>query len=519
MSSSEDDDTRATPPEIDAIASERDFYRRLLDLSRQEEVEPLLDHALRLIVEVTGAKQGYLELHDDEADEPRWWRGHRCNQRDLAGIRQSISRGIIAEAIATGRTVSTGAATSDARFENLASVQKNEIRAALCAPIGQAPPIGVVYLQGRGHDGSFSDDDRERAELFAHQLAAIADRLVARRFEQDRIDHTRAARARFPCPQLLGRSAALANVLHQAALVAPLEIDVLITGPSGTGKSELARAIARNSTRASAPFVELNCAAIPENLLESELFGAEKGAFSGAVRTMKGKVEEAEGGTLFLDEIAELSLSSQAKLLQLLQSRTYYRLGATRARNADIRIISATNADLKARVQDREFREDLFFRLEVLPIEIPDLADRRDDIPLLMDHVCAQVCKDNRLPTITISRRAHLVARESPWPGNVRQLANAVKAAVIRAHGDHATTVSPRHLFPGKNPGDPGNDGDADAPLTFQEATRQFQRRYLLEILERNDWNISRTAKQLDLGRTHVYNLIRLHELKGQKGR
>ncbi len=491
---------------------ERDLYLRLLNLGRQTDLQRLLQEALALIVEVAGAQQGYLELYQDEdgADTPKWWLAHGFSAEEIRGIRAAISRGIIAEALATGQIIITPSALLDPRFSERESVRFGHIEAVLCAPIGDDPPRGVLYLQSGASRGVFSEAERERAEVFVRHLAPLVDRVLVRERQRVMTDPTKPLRERVRLEGVIGRSAALAAALRQALLIAPLDINVLLTGESGTGKSQLARVIHDNGPRAAQPFVQVSCGALPETLVESELFGALPGAHSTATRRVDGKVAAAEHGTLFLDEIGDLSLAAQAKLLQLLQSKEYYPLGGAKAVCADIRLIAATNSDLQAAVSGRRFREDLFFRLQVLPIRMPSLAERREDIPELAVFFCASACQRHGLPRVELSRNAIRALEAAPWPGNIRQLAHVVEAAAIRAAGAGATQVERADLFPETAV----HVSESAAPLTFQEATRRFQEHLLRDTLEDTQWNIVQTARRLDLARSHVYNLIRAFGLE-----
>ena len=493
--------------EVATIRRERDFYLRLLDLGRQSELEPLLSDALALIVELSGARQGYLEIDDDEderTESSRWWMAHGFSAEEIESVRLAVSRGIVAEALATGQTIVTPSALLDPRFSERESVRLGRIEAVLCAPIGGGSPRGVLYLQGRATCGLFSEEERRRAELFALHLAPLVDRIMARQSAQRARDATRALRETLRVQGVIGHSQALAAVLRQMALIAPLDVNVLLTGDSGTGKTQLARVIHDNGPRASFPFVELNCAALPENLIESELFGAVAGAHSTATRRIEGKVAAAQRGTLLLDEIGDLSVNAQAKLLHLLQSKEYYPLGSAKPVRADVRVLAATNTDLQRAVAERRFREDLFYRLEVVPIRVPALAERREDIPELAEYFCVSACGRNGLRKLTLSRNALRALQSAEWPGNVRQLEHCVEAAVIRAASEVAAQIEPAHLFGESRANATENPG----AVTFQEATRQFQTRLLRETLEETEWNVAETAKRLDLARSHVYNLI-----------
>ncbi len=495
-----------TQDDAGRVRAERDLYRRLLELGTRDALDPFLREALAMVVDLTAAKQGYLELRDRRCEQPEavWSLSVGFSEREVSDIQTQISRGIIGEALATGETVRTHSALLDERFLGRESVQREKIESVLCVPVGTSGAQGVVYLQGREEPGAFSDEDCRNAEIFARHLAPLSERLLIRAYVDRENDATRALRERYELGRIVGRSAALAAALEQAMLAAPLDVTVLLTGKSGTGKTELARVIHANSRRAGGPFVEINCASLPETLIESELFGARAGSHSEAKRDLPGKVAAADGGTLFLDEVSELPFAAQAKLLQLLQSRHYYALGAVSATLADLRLIAASNASLEERVADKRFREDLFYRLNVLPVRLPSLAERRSDLPELSTALLARITQRHGLPALTFSPAALHAIQSSDWPGNVRQLENAIEAAAVRAAGGAAEEIAVRHVFPQREVGTP----ESGLPVTFQEATRAYQKQLIERTLRETDWNVSETARRLDLARSHVYQLI-----------
>ncbi len=494
---------------MDRIRQGRDFYQKVLRLGSSEKIEALLEQALALVVELTGARQGYLEIVDPLGpDSACWSLSHGCTGEEFDSIREKISRGIIAEAMASKRIITTSSAHLDPRFNQNESVRVGRIDAVLCAPVGKEMPAGVIYLQGRREPGAFDAEDVADIELFAQQLFLVADRLLTEHRARSANDATSELREQYHLDNIVGASPALANVLRESMLAARTSVSMLITGESGTGKTQLAKAIHLNSSRASEPFVELNCATIQSSLAEAELFGAARGAYTGAHRDVAGRIESAAGGTLFLDEIGELPLDTQAKLLQFLQSGEYRRLGEDTVRLSSARVISATNDDLAASVKSGRFREDLLFRVNAFAVRMPSLEERRQDIPLLAEYLCERLCRQHGLPPTELSVSALSALVNVELPGNVRQLENLIAAGVIRAAGMNARSVQINHLFRDAT-GQPAEDEPS-----FAEATRRFQRDLVAKTLADTSWNVTEAARRLDIARSYAYNLIKAFGLQ-----
>jgi DNA-binding NtrC family response regulator len=328
--------------------------------------------------------------------------------------------------------------------------------------------------------------------------------------------------------EMIGTSPPMQKLFKDIDRVAPTKASVLITGESGTGKELVSRAIHRLSPRRDEPFVKVNCAAIPRELIESELFGHEKGSFTGAQSRKRGFFEQAHGGTLFLDEIGDMDLAAQAKVLRALQNGEIVRVGSERVLNVDVRVLAATNKDLARQVAQSSFREDLYFRLDVFPIRAPALRDRREDIPLLADSFIQAFCKENGLRPKKVDPVVVDALMARSWPGNVRELKNVVERTAILS-GD-VITVADLPEDPHSSPFD--EDGDlsgsvadvtvsavsATKPggerLTLREYRDAAERNYILEVLRELDWNISRAAVALGVERTNLHKKIRGYGIK-----
>ncbi|SRR5579875_80363 len=312
--------------------------------------------------------------------------------------------------------------------------------------------------------------------------------------------------------QILGTSVSMKALRQQIALTAPTSGRVLIFGESGTGKELVARALHANSPRSSMPFVEVNCAAIPEELIESEMFGHRKGSFTGASEDKAGKFQKADGGTLFLDEVGDMSLKTQSKVLRILEEQSVEPLGSNQPVKVDVRVLAATNKKLEDEISKGNFREDLFYRLNVIPFYVPALRQRTEDIPILAAHFLASFCQAYGKKQKEFSQPAMEILVANPWPGNVRELKNLVERLVIMSPSHR---IEPHHLPPELFR---GAQQDAQKPYeTLHEARQAYEREFVLRKLQENGWNMTNTAAALGIERSHLYRKMRALKIAPSK--
>lgn len=375
------------------------------------------------------------------------------------------------------------------------------------------PQLPVVMMSGHGTIETAVRATQLGAFDFIEKPLSVEKLLLTLRhaLERARLEReNRALRAEsIRAHDILGDSAPIRKLKEQIQVAAPTNGWVLITGENGTGKEMVAKQIHVHSKRADQPFVEVNCAAIPEELIESELFGHEKGAFTGAIAQKRGKFELANRGTIFLDEIADMSLRTQAKILRILQEHKFERVGGTETLEVDVRVIAATNKSLEKEIQEGHFREDLYYRLAVIPFHVPPLRERREDIPALARAFVEEFCAESGSRPKAITPRAMTLLQSYGWPGNVRELRNLMERLVLMTPGERIRAEDlPEELRSGSRP---------DAAATLEEARRDFEREFLMARLRENGWNISRTAEAIGLARESLSRKMRSFQIRAPR--
>jgi transcriptional regulator with GAF, ATPase, and Fis domain len=526
-------------------ARERGSLRVFATLTRalveQTELAPLLRSVVDAALELVGGERGFLLLRGkgrgaDAANAPGGMSvrvARSFDRTDIPVPSSRLSSGIAAGVLESGRPVLSVDAGDDDRFSAMASVEEMRLRSVLCVPVVlEDREEGVLYVDNRLQRAAFSEDDLDLVELLAG-FAAVAirnarllaelrqqnDSLAASRSQiealnrqlgrkvRDRDTELAVVRAelerergRHDYTSIVGASEGMRRVFDTLDRLIETELPVLIEGESGTGKELIARAVHFNGPRRGKPFVSVNCAALPDSLLESELFGHARGAFTGADRAKQGLFEQASGGTLFLDEIGDMTTEMQKKLLRVLQEGEVRPLGSNRTVSVDTRLVSASHRDLAEMVKEGSFREDLFYRVNVLSVGLPPLRERREDVPLLAEALLARAARETgrEVPLLSSEALAELVDHD--WPGNVRELENEMRRLVVLCDG----VVEPDHLSASIRVGG-GAVRDAEAPIRLDgdlpAAIARFERSAIRSALERTAGNKSKAAELLGISR------------------
>jgi two-component system nitrogen regulation response regulator NtrX len=434
-------------------------------------------------------------------------------RRSLAGILSD--EGFETEAIADGEKALTalrgGEEVPDLVLLDIAMPGRDGVE--ILAEIRQAwPALPVVMMSGHGTIETAVRATQLGAFDFIEKPLSLEKLLLTLRHALDRSrlerENQQLRAESIRAHEILGRSAPIKKLKQQIQLAAPTNGWVLITGENGTGKEMVAKQIHLQSKRAEKPFVDVNCAAIPEELIESELFGHEKGAFTGAIAQKRGKFELANEGTIFLDEIADMSLRTQAKILRILQEHTFERVGGTDTIDVDVRVIAASNKSLEKEIQEGHFREDLYYRLNVIPFHVPPLRERREDLPILAKAFVEEFCAESGTRRKQIAPRAMSRLQAYSWPGNVRELRNLMERLVLMTPGPKIRAEDlPQDL------GEREQREDFEG-ITLGEARKDFEREFLIARLRENDWNISRTAEGIGIARESLSRKVRSLEIK-----
>ena len=525
----------------------RVFARITAELTRETELLPLLRQIVDSAVALVGGERGFLLMRAEPNPRNVSEDGATAitdlsvrvarsfDRSDIAVPRSRLSMGIASRVLEQGQPVLAVDAAHDNRFSGMASVEDLRLRSVMCLPVRvEDRVLGVLYVDNRLQHNAFSESDLEMVELFASQAAVAilnARRVAELRERNQRVEQTRQQiqslneqlgrkvrdrdselavvraelgreRGRYDYTAIVGASDGMRELFKQLDKIIETDLPVMIHGESGTGKELIARAVHFNGPRREKPFISENCAALPDTLLESELFGHARGAFTGAHRSKKGLFEQADGGTLFLDEIGDMSPSMQKKLLRALQEGEFRPLGMDRKVSVNVRLVAASHRDLEAMVRDGQFREDLYYRINVFGVTLPPLRERREDIPLLAEHLLARAAREAGRPAPLIPHEvmASLVAHD--WPGNVRELENEMRRLVVLAQEDITLDLLSLAVRERRSAGSPAQaQALIDNPGDIRAAVADLEKRSIEAALAQAGNNKSRAASLLGISR------------------
>jgi transcriptional regulator with GAF, ATPase, and Fis domain len=498
-----------------AGAAELVAWRRLVAFSRRlgeaSEFSTLLEHLMDEVIALTHADKGFLvlidpaEATDDVGAIPRVRMARNLKGQNLDEAVAQLSDSIVKRVLQTGQPVVVSDALTSTEFNSSLSVVSLKLTSVMCVPlvrVGQTRErtgfvehvIGAIYVGNNAIKALFDEASLEVLTLFAAQASLLVQNALALNALTVEKDTLKEELEKSRYGELIGACDGMRQVFRKIEKVARADVSVLITGETGTGKELIAREIHKRGGRSKGPLVVINCGAIPENLLESELFGHVKGAFTGAIATRTGRFQAAHGGTLFLDEIGEMPLHLQVKILRALQERQVTKVGDAKSEAVDIRVVAATHRNLEQMVKEGTFREDLYYRLNVVQIHLPPLRERGEDVVVIANYLLKKYTDEQKLTIKGFSPKALVAMRRYPWPGNVRQLENRLKRAVVLCDG---AAIGPDDLDI------VAEELEDILPLT--EALERFRRRYIDEALERNGGNRTKTARELGVDPRTVF--------------
>jgi Nif-specific regulatory protein len=476
----------AISDEIKKIKSiTREQFELLYNISRRlnslEYEEGLIEETLDLVINVVNAERGLFAKYDSSKKDFEIIAARNLKKESIQDL-SSFSSGILQKVVENKKPFLYHDVQSDPALSQFDSVQIHRIKSVLGVPIIKDGNVwGVILVDSQINRKEFTEENLIFLDFFSNLVSLALDKILnLQKLEKENLYLKNQLQSTQKIPEIIGESPAIKKLFQLIHKVAATDATVLISGESGTGKELVARSIHNLSQRKDKPYIAQFCGSIPDTLLESELFGYKKGAFTGATSDKKGLFEVADGGTFFLDEIADISPALQAKLLRVLQNKEIIRLGDTKPIKIDVRIIAATNKDLKQLVQENKFREDLFYRLNVFPIEIPPLRERRSDIPILVRHFIKKYSDRE----ISITPQALKKLESFYWPGNVRQLENVIHRALILCDSNQLT---PDHII----------IEEEDSLLDFKGTLEDFEKLLLLKRLKEYDGNRTQTAKSL----------------------
>jgi Nif-specific regulatory protein len=501
--------------ESSRLEDERRTYRILYELSEiiysERDVNALLEEVVDSVIEITSCERCFFKIFD-EGRNVKISMAKDSDKKEIDEESENINEKVVEATAEAGNAICINQLITAEADEEKESDSFDTV-SVLCVPLkSQDKVLGVLYLDDAKNDSYFSPDDASLLSSLGERVGlALENNFLFTELKESQEKLLQDLRGRFNFDEILGNSPQMVEVLKTVADVADTDATVLIEGESGTGKELLARAIHFNSSRSKKPFVPINCAAIPETLLESELFGYEKGAFTGAEQRKQGKFEKANGGTIFLDEIGEMSPLLQVKILRFLQSRQFEPLGSNRVKKSDVRIIAATNKDLQQMVKEEDFREDLFYRINVINIKLPPLRERKLDIAPLAESFAIKFGKKNGKKIKGVDPEALNILSRYSFPGNIRELENIIERSAILAQNEWIIKDDlPRTLFEAN-----GFDYKINIPQNYGElkalkkkAIEEIEKSFLNHILMKNHNIISKAAEEARMHRVELHRLI-----------